>query len=131
MPENSIDVELAVLGSGPGGYAAAFQAAELGMKVALIGEDPRPGGVCLLRGCIPSKALLHIAKTIHEARDAKDAGITFGEPKIDIDKLRRLEERRRRQTDVRSHGTREEAQGAIHARAGPVPRLPHDQTRLA
>lgn len=85
---NSIDVELAVLGSGPGGYAAAFHAAELGMKVALIGEDPRPGGVCLLRGCIPSKALLHIAKTIHEARDAAEAGVTFPEPRIDLDKLR-------------------------------------------
>src|SRR5512146_2694113 len=93
MPDNAIDVELAVLGSGPGGYAAAFHAAELGMKVALIGEDARPGGVCLLRGCIPSKALLHVAKLIHEAREAKDWGVTFAEPKIDVAKVREWKNR--------------------------------------
>jgi dihydrolipoamide dehydrogenase len=88
MPDNVLQVDVAVLGSGPGGYAAAFHAAELGKTVALIGEDARPGGVCLLRGCIPSKALLHVAKLIHEARDAKDWGITFAEPTIDLPKLR-------------------------------------------
>lgn len=86
--DSILDVDVAVLGSGPGGYAAAFHAAHLGMKVALIGDDPRPGGVCLLRGCIPSKALLHIAKVIHEAREVGEAGITFAAPKIDLDKLR-------------------------------------------
>ena len=89
MPtENSINVDVAVLGAGPGGYAAAFHAAGMGMKVALIGEDTRPGGVCLLRGCIPSKALLHVARLIHESRDAKDWGVTFAEPKIDLARLR-------------------------------------------
>lgn len=89
MPaDNSINVDVAVLGAGPGGYAAAFHAAELGMKVALICDDARLGGVCLLRGCIPSKALLHVAKLIHESRDAKDWGVTFAEPKIDLNRLR-------------------------------------------
>jgi dihydrolipoamide dehydrogenase len=88
MPANFIDVHVAVLGTGPGGYAAAFHAAELGMKVALIGEDARLGGVCLQRGCIPSKALLHVAKMIHESRDAKEWGVTFAEPQIDLAKLR-------------------------------------------
>lgn len=81
-------VQLAVIGAGPGGYAAAFQAAELGLDVALITADVKPGGVCLLRGCIPSKALLHVAKLIEETRHASQWGITFGDPQIDLDKLR-------------------------------------------
>src|SRR5215204_3607689 len=81
-------VQLVVLGAGPGGYAAAFYAADLGMQVALIDEEKNPGGVCLYRGCIPSKALLHVAKVVDEAKHAGAWGITFGEPKIDIDKLR-------------------------------------------
>jgi dihydrolipoamide dehydrogenase len=80
--------QIAVLGAGPGGYAAAFYAADLGMQVALIDEEPNPGGVCLYRGCIPSKALLHVAKVIDEARHASAWGITYAEPKIDVDKLR-------------------------------------------
>jgi dihydrolipoamide dehydrogenase len=80
--------QVAVLGAGPGGYAAAFYAADLGMKVALVDEEPNPGGVCLYRGCIPSKALLHVAKVIDEARHASAWGVTFGEPKIDVGKLR-------------------------------------------
>jgi dihydrolipoyl dehydrogenase len=78
---------LLVLGAGPGGYAAAFLAADLGMKVTLVDSDPKPGGVCLHRGCIPSKALLHIAKLISETREAKAWGLDFGEPKIDVEKL--------------------------------------------
>jgi len=81
-------VQVAVLGAGPGGYAAAFYAADLGMQVALIDEEKNPGGVCLYRGCIPSKALLHVAKVIDEARHAGNWGVTFGEPSIDVDKLR-------------------------------------------
>lgn len=81
-------IKLTVVGGGPGGYAAAFLAADLGMDVTLIDLDKNPGGVCLYRGCIPSKALLHVAKLIHEAEEAKKWGIEFGEPKIDIDKLR-------------------------------------------
>ncbi|VAX38602.1 Dihydrolipoamide dehydrogenase of pyruvate dehydrogenase complex [hydrothermal vent metagenome] len=81
-------IELLVLGGGPGGYPAAFEAADRGMNVALVDDAPLPGGVCLHRGCIPSKTLLHAAKLIHEARDANAIGISFGEPKIDLDKIR-------------------------------------------
>ena len=80
--------QLAVLGAGPGGYAAAFYAADLGMQVTLVDLEKNPGGVCLYRGCIPSKALLHVAKVIDESRHAGAWGITFAEPKIDVDKLR-------------------------------------------
>jgi dihydrolipoamide dehydrogenase len=81
-------VQLAVLGAGPGGYAAAFYAADLGMRVALVDEESNPGGVCVYRGCIPSKALLHVAKVIAEARHAEAWGVRFGEPTIDLTKLR-------------------------------------------
>src|SRR5499426_4799249 len=80
--------QVAVVGGGPGGYAAAFLAADLGLRVALVDLEPNPGGVCLYRGCIPSKALLHVAKVIGESRQAADWGITFPEPNIDLDKLR-------------------------------------------
>jgi dihydrolipoyl dehydrogenase len=80
--------QLVVLGAGPGGYAAAFYAADLGMQVALVDEEKNPGGVCLYRGCIPSKALLHVAKVIDEAKHAGNWGVAFAEPKVDIDKLR-------------------------------------------
>jgi dihydrolipoamide dehydrogenase len=81
-------IKLTVIGGGPGGYAAAFLAADLGMDVTLVDLEKNPGGVCLYRGCIPSKALLHVAKLIHEAEQAKEWGIEFGKPKVDIDKLR-------------------------------------------
>jgi dihydrolipoamide dehydrogenase len=84
----SIDTELVVVGGGPGGYAAAFYAADKGMKVMLVEQDRRLGGVCLNRGCIPSKALLHAAKVIMEARDSDVMGIHFAEPEIDIVKMR-------------------------------------------
>ena len=80
--------EIVVIGAGPGGYPAAFAAADHGKKVVLVNEETNPGGVCLQRGCIPSKALLHVAKLIHEAADAAEHGLTFGKPKIDLDKLR-------------------------------------------
>jgi dihydrolipoamide dehydrogenase len=76
------------VGGGPGGYAAAFYAADLGLSVALVDTELNPGGVCVYRGCIPSKALLHVAKLIDESRHAKAWGIEFTEPKIDLDKLR-------------------------------------------
>ena len=85
-------LSVAVIGGGPGGYAAAFLAADLGMKVTLINEEPNPGGVCLYRGCIPSKTLLHVAKLINESRHAKNWGIEFGEPKIDVARLRSWKE---------------------------------------
>ena len=80
--------QLAVLGAGPGGYAAAFYAADLGMQVTLIDAEKNPGGVCLYRGCIPSKALLHVAKVIDEARHARAWGVTFAEPALDLERLR-------------------------------------------
>src|SRR5215212_4762615 len=80
--------QLAVLGAGPGGYAAAFYAADLGMQVTLVDMELNPGGVCLYRGCIPSKALLHVAKVINESREAAHWGIEFAAPKIDVDQLR-------------------------------------------
>ncbi len=83
------DTQVAVIGAGPGGYAAAFMAADLGMDVALIDVEPTPGGTCLLRGCIPSKTLLHAAKLISEAREAEAWGVTFGKPTIDLVRLRK------------------------------------------
>ncbi len=77
-----------VLGAGPGGYAAAFYAADLGMQVTLVDEEKNPGGVCLYRGCIPSKALLHVAKLMDESKHASAWGVEFGTPKVDLDKLR-------------------------------------------
>jgi dihydrolipoamide dehydrogenase len=76
------------VGAGPGGYAAAFYAADLGMQVTLIDPEKNPGGVCLYRGCIPSKALLHVAKVLDEASHAGEWGIDFGKPKVNVDKLR-------------------------------------------
>ena len=88
----SSTLNIAVVGGGPGGYAAAFLAADLGMKVTLIDREPNPGGVCLYRGCIPSKALLHVAKLINESRHAQSWGIEFGEPRIDLARLRSFKE---------------------------------------
>jgi dihydrolipoamide dehydrogenase len=79
---------VAVVGAGPGGYAAAFYAADLGMEVTLIDPEKNPGGVCLYRGCIPSKALLHVAKVLDDAKHAADWGISFTSPTIDVAKLR-------------------------------------------
>jgi dihydrolipoamide dehydrogenase len=83
-----ISTQVAVVGGGPGGYAAAFLAADLGLTTALVDPEANPGGVCVYRGCIPSKALLHVAKLVDESRHAKAWGIEFGEPAIDLPKLR-------------------------------------------
>jgi dihydrolipoamide dehydrogenase len=88
MSENNHPTQLVVIGGGPGGYAAAFLAADLGMKVTLIDLEPNPGGVCLYRGCIPSKALLHVAKVLTESHEAEAWGIKFSQPELDIDKMR-------------------------------------------
>ena len=82
------ETQLAVIGAGPGGYTAAFLAADLGLRVMLIDAAPRPGGVCLYRGCMPSKALLHAAKVVTDARAAARWGVSFGEPAIDVARLR-------------------------------------------
>jgi dihydrolipoamide dehydrogenase len=85
--------QVVVLGGGPGGYAAAFLAADLGLEVTIVEADPRLGGTCLLRGCIPSKALLHVARVVSEARELADWGIAFDAPKIAVDKLRARKEK--------------------------------------
>ena len=91
MPDTQ-SLNIAVVGGGPGGYAAAFLAADLGMTVTLIDPELNPGGVCLYRGCIPSKALLHVAKLIEESEQAKNWGIDFAAPKIDLARLRSWKE---------------------------------------
>src|SRR6202162_3272140 len=91
MTETS-NLHIAVVGGGPGGYAAAFLAADLGLQVTLIDPEANPGGVCLYRGCIPSKALLHVAKLIDESRHAKNWGIEYSDPKIDLARLRSWKE---------------------------------------
>src|SRR5438874_6963161 len=83
-----ISVQLLVIGGGPGGYAAAFLAADLGLSTTLVDPEVNPGGVCVYRGCIPSKALLHVADVIAESRQAAAWGVTFNEPAIDLAKLR-------------------------------------------
>jgi dihydrolipoamide dehydrogenase len=126
---------VAVLGAGPGGYAAAFLAADLGMSVALIDENPNPGGVCLYRGCIPSKALLHVARLVAEAQHASAWGLDFGAPRIDLDKLRTFKQgvvekltagtgqlaRQRQVTFVQGRASLVDAQTfAVATAAGPV-----------
>ena len=88
-----MNTQLCVLGAGPGGYAAAFLAADLGLQVTLVDMEPRLGGVCLLRGCIPSKALLHVAKTIADAKHLADWGVGFGQPTIDVGAVRARKEK--------------------------------------
>lgn len=85
--DNKLNTELVVIGSGPGGYTAAFRAADLGVSVTLVDKSISLGGVCLNRGCIPSKSLLHISKIINEAKSSADIGLSFNNPKINIDKI--------------------------------------------
>jgi dihydrolipoamide dehydrogenase len=81
-------LHVTVIGAGPGGYPAAFLAADLGLQVTLVDEEKNPGGVCVYRGCIPSKALLHVAKVLDEARHASQFGVEFAAPRVNLDKLR-------------------------------------------
>jgi dihydrolipoamide dehydrogenase len=90
--EGDVNVQVVVLGAGPGGYSAAFRAADLGLKVALVDDGERLGGVCLNVGCIPSKALLHVARVLEESKEVAAAGIAFGDPEIDTDKLREFKD---------------------------------------
>ncbi len=88
MGELVQETDLLVIGAGPGGYAAAFRAADMGMDVTLVEAAERPGGVCLFRGCIPSKTYLHVAELLHDAARARDMGVRFGEPSIDLEGLK-------------------------------------------
>ncbi len=88
MGELTQEVEVLVIGSGPGGYAAAFRAADLGLDVTLVDPEARPGGVCLYKGCIPSKTFLYLAELIYDAARAGDMGVSFGKPRIDLEALR-------------------------------------------
>lgn len=88
MGELSEETDVLVIGGGPGGYAAAFRAADLGLDVTMVDTAERPGGECLYRGCIPSKTLLHLADLIHETSRSRNKGITFAKPKIDLDRIR-------------------------------------------
>ncbi len=92
MADINTNQKIAVIGGGPGGYAAAFLAADLGLTVTLIDNEINPGGVCLYRGCIPSKALLHVAKLVDEAAHAANWGITYQAPQIDLNRLRSFKE---------------------------------------
>ena len=109
--------QLLVLGGGPGGYAAAFLAADFGMRVTIVDEQPRLGGVCLVKGCIPSKALLHVAKVISESREMAEWGVRFGEPQVDLDAMR---ERKQKVVDTLSGGLKSLAKRrgveVVHAR---------------
>lgn len=89
---NTIDTEILVLGAGPGGYAAAFYAADKGKKVVLVEQAQRLGGVCLNHGCIPSKALLHATRAIAQAEESRHRGVIFGKPEIDLEKMRSWKE---------------------------------------
>src|SRR6201987_2920240 len=87
-----INTEIVVVGAGPGGYAAAFYAADLGKKVILVEQEKRLGGVCLNRGCIPSKALLHAVSLINQAKESEHRGISFSTPTINLEKMRAWKE---------------------------------------
>src|SRR5262245_6786650 len=88
------EVDVAVVGGGPGGYSAAFRCAELGLEAVVVDSGKRLGGVCLYEGCIPSKAFLHVAALINEAERAKDLGVEFGAPRISLDPLRKWKDER-------------------------------------
>lgn len=88
-----METQLVVLGGGPGGYSAAFMAADMGMQVTLVEADPRLGGTCLLEGCIPSKALLHVARVVGETREMSDWGLKFKPPVVDVDAMRSRKEK--------------------------------------
>src|SRR5262250_2184636 len=88
------EVDVAVLGGGPGGYSAAFRCAELGLEAVVIDAEHRLGGACLFEGCIPSKALLHVAAVVGEAERAREFGVDFGEPRVSLDPLRKWKSER-------------------------------------
>ena len=125
-----MNTQLCVLGAGPGGYAAAFLAADLGLQVTLVDLEPRLGGVCLLRGCIPSKALLHVAKTIAEAKHLADWGVAF-RPADDRRRRRpRPQGEGHRHADRRAEATRRQAKGQRRPRPGDVREFANAEARI-
>ena len=88
MAEANYETEVLVIGAGPGGYSAAFRAADLGMEVTLVDMEKRPGGECLFRGCIPSKTLLYLAELLFDAQRSGEMGVKFDKPQIDLDRIR-------------------------------------------
>ena len=117
MPEKK---ELIIIGAGPGGYAAAFRAADLGLKVTLIDPEANPGGVCLYRGCIPSKALLHVAKVKQEAMEATEWGVDFTEPRDRREKNKEMERLGCEKTYRRSGSAGQGKKGGIYKREGRI-----------
>jgi dihydrolipoamide dehydrogenase len=93
MGEFTQETDVLVIGGGPGGYASAFRAADLGMDVTMVEIDPRPGGVCLFRGCIPSKTLLYVTELMYDAGRSSEMGIDFAEPKVDMSRLRKWKDK--------------------------------------
>ena len=93
MGELTQETDVLVIGSGPGGYSAAFRAADLGLDVTMVDTARRPGGECLFRGCIPSKTLLYLAELIHDVRRAREMGVAFGDPQVDLESLRAWKEK--------------------------------------
>src|SRR5882724_6380673 len=94
MGDLLVEVDVAVVGGGPGGYSAAFRCAELGLETVVVDADKRLGGACLWEGCIPSKALLHVAALIEDAERARELGVDFGEPRVSLDPLRKWKSER-------------------------------------
>ena len=144
MAEGTHKTDVLVVGGGTGGYTAAFRAADLGMRVALVESNEKPGGVCLHRGCIPSKALLHVAKLLAESRQAKAWGISFQKPKINLQSLREWKEgvvdklangvvelSRRRKVDlIRGRAVFEDS-GSVRIEGSNVPRIEFGHAILA
>src|SRR5437763_13895146 len=89
MGDTVTEIDVAVIGGGPGGYAAAFRCAELGLETVVIDAGKRLGGACLYEGCIPSKALLHVATVMHEVERAREFGLDYGEPRLSVDALQK------------------------------------------
>src|SRR2546429_10011570 len=94
MGDLVVEVDVAVVGGGPGGYSAAFRCAELGLETVVVDATKRLGGACLFEGCIPSKALLHVAALIEDAERARELGVDFGEPRVSLDPLRKWKSER-------------------------------------
>src|SRR2546428_4283446 len=113
MGDLVIEVDVAVVGGGPGGYSAAFRCAELGLETVVVDAGKRLGGACLWEGCIPSKALLHVAALIEDAERARELGIDFGQPRVSLDPLRKWKAERVVGRPARGPASVAEGEGAL------------------